>query len=242
MISIAICDDNVSLTGEIEQFVLNLSRSMQEKVYIHVFFSAEKFFEYLKESGDVFDIVLMDIEMGKVSGVAAGQRLRDDPAYDQTLLIYISGHSSYFAELIHLHAFTFIQKPFQATDFNIKMTKAIKHVLSRRFVTPFPDFVFENKGDKTYVPMKSIMFIESDNRKVKLHTTTQEHSYYGKLNAAEKQLPKDLFCRINRSYIVNFSHMDKMTSQNLIISGQTLNISKKYRETTKLAYFRYQGG
>jgi DNA-binding LytR/AlgR family response regulator len=242
MINIAICDDNVSLTGEVEQLVLISSRSMQEKVNINVFFSAEKFFEHLNESGDVFDIVLMDIEMGEISGVDAGQRLRDDPAYDQTLLIYISSHSTYFSELIYLHAFTFIKKPFQITDFNLKLTKAITQVLNRRFITPFPDFVFDTKGDKAYVPTKSIMLIESDSRKIILHTTTQEYSYYGKLSTAEEQLPKDFFCRINRSYIVNFSHMTKMTSQNITISGQKLNISEKYRETTKLAYLRYRGG
>jgi len=241
MISIAICDDNVHLTGEVEQLVLYLSRSMHEKVDVSVFFSAEKFFEHLNKSGDVFDIVLMDIEMGGISGVDAGQRLRDDPAYDQTLLIYISSHDTYFEQLVHLHVFTFIPKPFKTEEFNLKLTKAIKHVLNRRFTTPFPDFVFESKGDKTYVPIKSIMFIESDNRKVKLHTTAQEHSYYGKLSAAEEQLPKDFFCRISRSYIVNFSHITKMTSQNLTISKQTLYISEKYRKTTKLAYFRYQG-
>ena len=242
MIRIAICDDDVQLTGEAERRALSLGQSLQQKLDVTVFFSGEEFFKHLDESGDVFDIVLMDIEMREISGVDAGRRLRDDIAYDQTLLIYISSHHNYYKKLIDLNVFAFISKSFNLIEFNAKLAKAIEKVLNRRFLSPLPDFVFEISGEKTYVPMKSIMFIESDKRKIKLQTTVRQHSFYGKLDDVEKQLPKDIFWRISKSYIICFAHMSEFTSRCVVISGQKLNISEKYREATKLAYMSYRGG
>lgn len=242
MIHIAVCDDDVATTGIAEKLILNIGLSLQQKIEVTVFFSGEDFCAYLNRSDDIFDIVLMDIEMGDISGVDAGRKLRESAAYNQTFLIYISSHSNYYKEIIDLNVFSFIPKPFKEAEFNLKLTKAIEMIEARRFATPVPDFAFESKGDKLYIPMKSIMYLESSLRKIILHTTVGKKSYYGSLDAAQEQLPERFFCRINRSCIVCFAHMTQITSRYVTISGQTLNISSTYRESTKLAYARYRGG
>lgn len=242
MINIAICDDDVALTGYAEKLVFDLGQSLQQKLDVTVFFSGEELVEHISESEIIFDIILMDIEMGELSGVDAGRKLREKIEYDQTFLIYISSHNSYYREIIDLNVLCFIQKPFNITEFNLKLTKAIQKVENRLLYPQAHDFVFEKGGGKISVPIKSIMYFESELRKIHLYSTLNTYTYYSSLDNEERKLPSDLFCRIHRSNIVNFAHITQITAQTVTISGQTLNISVKYRESTKRAYARYRSG
>jgi len=241
MIKVAICDDDIAITGYAEELILRVGKSLRQKIDVTVFFSGSSFCEFIHSSEIVFDIVLMDIEMKDITGIESGRVLREKIENDQTLLIYISSHSKYYKDIIDLNVLCFIPKPFNITEFNMKVSKAIERVVYQRQVSAYPDFKFEKNGSDVYIPIKLIMYLESDLRKITLYTTTKEHTYYGSLNAEEEKLPKDLFCRTHRSYIICFSHMTSITSLSVEISGKDIPISSRYRDSVKLAYMHYRG-
>jgi len=73
----------------------------------------------------------MDIQMGAMSGVDAGQALRMLPDGDDTILVYISSHDSYFEELVQLGSFRFVRKPIDEKElddvFNRALMQAMKY-------------------------------------------------------------------------------------------------------------------
>jgi len=242
MIHIAICDDDTKTTAHIEKLIHALGEPMQQKLYISAFISGEEFCDFLEQSDEVFDIVLMDIEMGGITGVEAGRKLRENMENYQTLLIYISSHNNHHHEIINLNPFCFITKPIKDEDFYLNLTNAIKGVVQQRKTNAIPDFSFNKHGKQTLISVKSIMYLESDSRKIHLHTTKGNYEYYGKLNAEERKFPKELFCRIHSSYLVSFKHIENITAQTVRISGNILPISEKKRNSVKAAYRQYRGG
>jgi len=242
MIHIAVCDDNHEIAECVEELVLNLGKSLRLKLEVSVFFSGEEFCDALIKSDDVFNIVLMDIEMDGITGIIAGRKLRERIENDRTFLIYISSHSKYYKDIIDLNVLCFISKPISIPDFNLKLTQAIDKVLYQRQLAPYPDFSFKKGGKDIYIPIKSIMYLESKQREINLYTTqSKKHVYYGKLNEEEEKLPNDIFCRIHRSFLICFVHITIITPQYVTISDEMLPISEKYRESVNIAYSRFRG-
>jgi DNA-binding LytR/AlgR family response regulator len=51
----------------------------------------------------------------------------------------------------------------------------------------------------------------------------------GCLGRVEPLLPADQFCRIHRSYIVSFRHIEEFTSETVLIAGMNLPIARQYK-------------
>ena len=240
MIHIAICDDDIKTIGNAEHMILELGKSLNQKIEVSIFHSGEEFCDRLVSSDEPFDIVLMDIEMGDITGVDAGRNLRADIQNRRTLLIYISSHNNYYEDIINLNAFCFISKPFHIGKFKLRLTNALENVIYQRQYAPFPDFSFKKNREEVFVPIKSVMFLESKLRIIYLHTTQKTYDYYGNLNIEEKKLQENMFCRIHNSFLVCFTHITSITARDVTISGRVLPISAKNRNIVKQAYSRYR--
>ncbi|EET88590.1 response regulator receiver protein [Clostridium carboxidivorans P7] len=62
-------------------------------------------------------------------------------------------------------------------------------------------------SQKTKIFLKDIMYIESEKRKLKIHTTYDIIEYYYKLYDIEQELSGDDFFRCHKSYIVNLNYV-----------------------------------
>jgi len=240
MINIAICDNDRFIVAYAEDLLIDLGLSLNQKFEIVAFFSGEEFCDGLRNSDKVFDIVLMDIEMGDMNGVDVGKILRENSKYDQTFLIYISSYNNYYKDIINLNVHNFISKPFNIIDFNLKLSKVIEKAVKQQKLKQYPDYSFKKNGSDIYVPVKSIIYVESELRRIHIHLPECIYTFYGNLNTEEKKLPSDLFCRIHRSYLICFAHITQITAQSVIIAKKSLNISMKYREAVKNAYNHYR--
>ena len=242
MIRFAICDDDHAMTGTIESLLLSLSSQYSEDFEVDVFFSGEDLCEHINATGKSYDIILLDIEMQGITGVDAGKLLRENVSHSQTLLIFISSHKKYHQEIIDLNVFCFIPKPIHHGEFFVKLKKAIEHVISVRQLSRHINHVITQQGQDIFIPIDTIVFLESDVRQIIIHTTTGAYTYYGKLSVEEAKFPKNVLCRIHKSYLVNFSHMESIKTNELFMKGgRRLPISEKYRESVKIAYAIFRG-
>lgn len=242
MIRFAICDDDKSMTGYLDTLIMSLNPLYNQDFDISVFFSGEDFCDYINNTGEIFDIVLMDIEMRGITGVETGRKLRENIANELTLLIFVSSHQNYYSEIVDLNVFCFIPKPIFLDEFNLKLNKAIKRVILQRQIFKTPDFIIKKSKQAIHIPINSIMYLESDIRMIHLYTESDEHIYYGVLDEEESKLPKSTFARIHKSYLISFDHIAVFTAKDVIMkNNRSLSISDKYRENVKTAYLRYRG-
>lgn len=105
MINVAICDDNVSVTGKIETMLQNIAKKNFIQMDTEVFWEGEHLSEAI-EQGRCFDIIFLDIEMGREDGITVARRIRK---IDKKLLIvYVTSYEIYMKESFEVRPFRFL--------------------------------------------------------------------------------------------------------------------------------------
>lgn len=103
MLRIAICDDEPKIVDEVERCI----NSYNDR---NIGFQIIKFYdgEELVNSEMKFDIVFLDIEMKRLDGIKAAQKLRE---INITVpIVYITNYVKYWRSAYEVHAFDFIEK------------------------------------------------------------------------------------------------------------------------------------
>ena len=86
MYRLAICDDNQTDVAYLQSLLKRWAASTETAMKIESFPSAEAFlFRY--EEDKSFDLLLLDIEMGQMSGVELARRVRQDNRQVQIIFI-----------------------------------------------------------------------------------------------------------------------------------------------------------
>ena len=241
MVRFAVCDDEQSIAGYLENLILDLHPNYQQKFDITVFLSGEEFCDAIS-SGQYFDIVLMDIKMSGITGIEAGKRLRDSIQNGLTLLLFVSSYKQYYESVLDLETFCFIHKPVDRAIFNRKVKAAVDKILWIKQSPKGPLFTFKQGKSEVSLTTNEIVYFESRNRLILLHTEDDSYEYYGNLNTELKKLPKIKFARIHQSYIINFDFLRAITTKQVTMSdGNTLIISTQYRQNARVAYIQYRG-
>ena len=99
---------------------------------------------------------------------------------------------------------------------------------------------FDNHQQK--VALKDILYIESNNKRVSVHTMSNLYEVRGKMEDFELALG-DLFYRCHRCYLVNFSKITAYNQNEIkVINGDKLLIAQRKYPAFVKAYLRYAKG
>lgn len=237
MIRIAVCDDEVIVTSEIEELLFKVARKQLINIEVDVFFDGNTLEKSIKD-GNSFDLIYLDIEMKVMNGVDAAKRIRK---LDQTvLLIYISGYESYLKELFEVEPFRFISKPINREIFNSYFEKACQKVSYREVY-----FQFQFNKEIKRVELNNIVYFESRGRIVHIFMNGYEDKFYGKLDEVEKTLKNSsiIFLRIHQSFFVNYNYIKRMSYSRVeLIDGKELQISEDKKKKIRKQFCKIAGG
>ncbi|MGE0089688.1 MAG: LytR/AlgR family response regulator transcription factor [Bacteroidales bacterium] len=176
------------------------------------------------------DLLFLDINMPGISGIEFLKSLAKPPK-----VIFTTAYRNFAVDAFDLDALDYLVKPISFERF----LKAINKFLSVSNPQEAPST--EQKQEKDYIILKSdkknykmhfkdILFIESLDNYIKVHTTEFSIICYERLSAIEKELPTSDFIRIHRSFIINYSKVDLFTSAFVEIAGRKFTIGRNYRE------------
>ena len=173
------------------------------------------------------DLIFLDIEMPEITGLDFIKALSDPPR-----IILTTAHRDYALDAFDLNVFDYLLKPVSFARF----LKAIdKYKESNR---PVPidhenksnSFIQVKANNKTYkIEHDDILFIESMDDFVRIHTLREKIITYNRLIKLEEVLPKTIFIRIHRSYIVNISKINSYSQSFIEINGIKIPVGKSYR-------------
>lgn len=177
MLRIAICDDEIDECKEIEQYIYQVADARFE-LNVCVFDSSSAFYDSLeKDCG--YDIVFLDYEMAPYDGREIGIRIRDLGNMGCSI-IYVSNHSEMIFELLDSQLFHFIEKPIEPDKFEKVFLSALNKATGS-------DNCLQVKVGKRYmmIPLREIVYVESEWRQVNIHTVHTKYQVYGKLDEIE---------------------------------------------------------
>jgi len=213
---IAICDDDNIAIQQVNSFITSVFIKMNISYKIDDFLDGELLIKQLS-SGVCYDLIFLDIEMPKVSGVQVGTAIRNVLQDELTQIVYISAKSEYALELFDSNPLNFLVKPITYDGIEKVVEKFVK-------ITGNWSDVFTYKyGHDTYkMKLKDIIYLESSGKKVIIHAKSKNDEYYGSIeDAYESQLKRYGFLFIHRAYVVNYDHVTAFEYEQLTLSDKT---------------------
>ena len=235
MITCAMCDDELPFAEQLSSLVMAYAKKKRVELQAETFASAEELLEEI-ENGAGFEILFLDIEMRKMDGIELGKKLRER-SY-QTLIIYVSGYDQYMRQLFEAEPFRFLSKPLKQEELENVLDKAFERI------SRFHRELFTIRFGKNVVNLlcRDIVYLESNKRKVIVHTVRGEYEYYHKLDEAEEELlaiSAD-FVRIHKAYLVNIEHVEAFQYEKLALrDGTILSISEAHRANVRSRFWEW---
>ena len=89
------------------------------------------------------------------------------------------------------------------------------------------------QGVTRRIPLFSILYIESNLRKITVHTEKEDYFCYRRLDEIEEELKGYGFIRCHQSYLVSAKKVTAYTNSHIYISDVRIPISARYREKCK---------
>lgn len=209
---IAICDDSDTdrqyISGLVDRWAANAGHTVR----ISAFVSAENFLFHYAEKRD-HDILLLDIEMGAMDGVALAKRIRGENELVQ--IVFITGFPDFMAEGYEVSALHYLMKPVAGEKLFAVLDRAAQNLNKRA-----RQLCISFDRQTELVPLGEITYIEAQKQYVAVHTDTREYRMKASLADTEKELD-EYFFRCQRSFIVNLRHVLRIGGDSVVLKNGT---------------------
>jgi DNA-binding LytR/AlgR family response regulator len=173
------------------------------------------------------DLVFMDIEMPKISGMQFFKNLQQPPP-----VIFITAYPEFALEGFEVNALDYLLKP-------VSFARFLKAALKAR---DFFEVRQSNQGrDKNYFFIKAdnklvrisydeLLFVEALQNYVCLQTTSKKYICYLTFKAVEDYLPVDRFIKTHKSFIVAADKIAGIDGNDISIGTYHIPISRNLRD------------
>lgn len=91
-------------------------------------------------------------------------------------------------------------------------------------------FTFTSDSQQHSIPFEKILYLESLQNYVRIHTLQKIYLVRLSMKEAEQRLPSPLFIRISRSHILNTSHIHTREQDAIRVGVQNFKIGKVYKK------------
>jgi len=174
------------------------------------------------------DIIFLDIEMPKVSGLQFLQKM-----HIESMVILTTAFPQYALEGYELDIIDYLLKPFALSRFLKAVHKARDYyqMKTRTVGALLPSYIFiksEKRIEK--IELNDILYAESVGNYVGIYTDSKRIIAYLTMKSLESQLPPEEFIKIHQSYLVNCSRIQAIEGNEIKIGSNSLPISRNYRE------------
>ena len=233
MYRIAIVEDEKEFREQLQEYLKRYGVENNIVFQIDVFEDGSDILEHYQKN---YDMVLLDIEMPKVNGMDAAERIREMD--EEVVLMFITNMAQYASRGDSVGALDFVMKPIAYYTFSLKMTRALKRVQKK---TLPPVVLHLVDGIKT-LEAKQIYYVEVQNRMLHYYTEEGEIIVRGTLQSVEEMLKPYPFAKCNHWYLVNLEHVKEVAKNMVLVGPYELEISRRNKTAFLKALTEYMGG
>ena len=233
MYRIAIVDDDREFVEELKKYINQYGQEEGQEFEISAFCDGAKI---LENYAPTYDLILLDIEMPKVNGMDAAEKIREMD--ENVVLMFITNMAQYAIRGYSVGALDFVMKPISYYTFSMKIKRALKRVRKKELA---PVLLTLSNGVKK-LEVRQIYYLEVQNRMLHYYTDEGEFVVWGSLLSAESILPSDVFAKCNHWYLVNLMHVTEVRKNTASVGPFELEISRRNRSVFLEALTKYMGG
>ena len=193
------------------------------------------------------DLILLDIQMPDMDGFGVLEELGPERTPE---VVFVTAYDEHAIRAFEEHALDYLMKPVSAERFakmlsRVRERRAHAHrgqeslieMLSQRKSEARGTRLVVRSGERTtFVAPEEIDWVEAAGNYAILHIGKRTHILRETMSALESQLPDDMFCRVNRSAILNLRRVNELQSLSpgehvaILTDGQRIGISRGLRE------------
>lgn len=236
MINIAICDDNTTSLKIVSKSVSGIFEFHNLEVKTMMYSSAKALFEGLAQN--VFELILLDIEMPGMDGITLGRNLRKNG--DDTDIIFVSAREDRMYDAFEVQPFGFIRK----NTFIKDVEKVIGAYIEKYRSKKNQHIIMLNSvgNGAISVPTNKIVYIEGilKNQYVHIEGIREPIVLNGTMKTLEAALTEHGFIRIHSGFLLNFRFVKSIEKNDVkLITGDVLPISRRNVTNVKHEYMKY---
>lgn len=230
MLNIAILDDEVQCAQNTKVMVQEFfDRKDIEIMRFDVFYEGES----LLKSKTAYDVLFLDIEVGKENGIEIAKKLRvHDP---DMIIIVITSYLKYSMEGYKIQAARYLLKPVAKA----LLFSELDEVLS---VYDHGSYVVAREGAISQrIRRSDIYYVESYGRKVCIHTRSEAFISKESFHTWVQQLDSSMFVECYKGILVHVKQIKAIQKETLVLDNeQILPLARRRVEDVNRSWFLYQ--
>lgn len=228
---IAICDDNIEHANIIEDYICQFRKTFAE---CDVYQNGEKLISAFCDRGEQYDVIFLDMEMEQLNGIETANCIRE--VDEHIIIVFVTSHTEYMRESFKCAPFRFLVKPVDCKEFEEVFYDISKKLSKQRKVFAFAD----NKA-KIRLYCDDIIYCESQDHWIWIYTKERRYRLCKSLTELYSQLDKEMFCRIHKSFVINFLYVKSIKDNNVLLyhCENPVTISRSYRKTVLEEYTNF---
>lgn len=179
------------------------------------------------------DLIFLDIQMPGINGIEFAKTIPEE-----SFIIFTTAYAEFAIDSYEVDAIDYLIKPIKLERFRKAVEKAQTYHrlfnadLSSNDIENITDDYFFVKADRKIFKLsfKSILFIEGLKDYVVLHTENQKVVTAMNIKTIYDQLPKLMFARVSKSYVINVNHIESVDNNTVYIGKNEIPIGNIYRD------------
>lgn len=230
---VAVCDDEAFAASSIAQAAEHNLGRLGAEAQIESFNSADALAKRLDDVS--FDLILLDIEMPGVDGITFARALRETGA--KTEIVFVSNSEDRVFESLPLRPLSFVRKSHFSEDMAAAMAAFVKAWKTRKSDRVITVKMAHSMGTFS---VDEILYIEARGRDKIVHMQGgRTETVLVTLDELGEKLEPLGFCRVHKGFIVNFAHVDQLSSKGLQVGEELIPISRSKVADVKLTYMEF---
>ena len=175
------------------------------------------------------DLIFLDIEMPKVSGLEFLQKMDTE-----SMVVLTTAFPQYALEGYELDIIDYLLKPFAFNRFLKAVYKArdfylLKTGTNSQVSSSYIFIKSEKRIEK--LELSEILYAESIGNYVSIFTGNKKLMAYLTMKSLESQLPNEVFIKVHQSFLVNAAQIEAIEGNEIKIGTRSLPISRNYRDS-----------
>lgn len=232
MYRIAVCDDNRELLeAAAERLRIYFGG---EEVVLSLFETGEALLNSVREKDCLYQLAILDIELGEMNGIEVGDEL--NRLLPDCQIIYLTGYLDYAPEVYSTRHTYYVYKPTMEKHLPLALEKAVaalEELIHGRLVLP-------QKGEQLVLEKQTIIYMERRLRTTIIHTTNGKMTSSLPLGELLEMIGLPAFLRCHNSFAVNLDHAVSFRRESFLMKGGAIvPISNSYYAAVRERFRKY---
>lgn len=231
-IKIGIVEDEAIIASNLKMVLSNLGYEVSEPAFTY-----NEAIEMIER--DRPDLLLLDIQLiGEKTGIDLAWTIKEE--YDLPFIFLTSNSDQQtIAQAKRVEPPAYLVKPFNKADLYAAIEIALFNYSKKsgnnepntEQLTIKDSIFIKDKSLFIKVKFSDITYLKNDHVYIDIHTIQgKKHVVRNSLEEFSKKLPKNMFYRVHRSYIINLEHIESINSTHVNLAGEKIMVSKNYRD------------